>query len=157
MKYVQKGKGPGLYNVVHCSVTKSSQTLHNLMDCSRPGFPVLHCSPWVCSDSCPLSQWCHPTVSSSVVPFSSRPQSFLASGSFPMNQLFASVGQSVGASVSALPMNIQGWFPLGLTTWISLLSKGLSRLPGGAGIWVGLNSGKAEMGVLVMPREEEEN
>ena len=86
--------------------------------------------PRVCSDSCPLSQWCHPTISSSVVPFSSCLQSFPASGSFPRSQLFASGGQSIGASASAsvLPMNIQDWFPLGRTGWISLQSKGLSRV-----------------------------
>ena len=130
MKYVQKGKGPGLYNVVHCSVTKSSQTLHNLMDCSRPGFPVLHCSPWVCSDSCPLSWWCHPSISSSVIPFSSCLQSFSASGSFPMSPFYASGGQSIGVSASAsvLSMNIQDWFPLGWTGLISLLSNGLWRV-----------------------------
>ena len=83
-----------------------------------------------CSDSCPLSQWCHPTISSSVVSFSSRLQSFPASGSFPMNQFFASGGQSFGVSASAsvLPVNIRGWFPLGLTSLISLQSKGLSRV-----------------------------
>ena len=77
-----------------------------------------------------LSQWCHPIISSSVIPFSSRPQSFPASGSFPMNQLFPSGGQSIesSASASVLPMNIQGWFPLGWTGWISLQSKGLSRV-----------------------------
>ena len=77
----------------------------------------------VCSSSCPLSQWCHPTIASSVIPFSSCLQSFSASGSFPVNQLFTSGGQSIGASASAsvLPMNIQGWFPLGLTGLISLL------------------------------------
>jgi len=87
-------------------------------------------SPKVYSDSCPLSQWCHPTISSSVIPFSSCPQSFPASGSFTMSQFFASGGQSVGASASAsvLPMNIQGWFPLELTGLISLLPKGLSRV-----------------------------
>ena len=94
----------------------------------RLPYPSL--SPRVCSNSCPLSQWCHPTVSSSVIPFSSCLQSFLAPGSFPMNQLFTSDGQSIGASVSSsvLPMNIQGWLPLGLTGWISLKSKGLSRV-----------------------------
>ena len=78
---------------------------------------------------CPLSQWCHPTISSSVTPFSSSPQSFPASGSFPMSELFASGGPSIGASASAsvLPMNIQDWFPLGLTAMI-LQSKGLSRV-----------------------------
>ena len=82
------------------------------------------------SNSCPLSWWYHPTISSSVVPFSSHLQSFPASVSFPMSQLFASGGQSIGvsASVSVLPMNIQDWFPLGWTGWISLLSKGLSRV-----------------------------
>ena len=87
-------------------------------------------SPGACSDSCPLSQWYHPTISSSVVPFSSHLQAFPASGSFPMSQFFASGGQSIGVSASAsvLPMNIQDWFPLGLTDWISLLSKGLSRV-----------------------------
>ena len=77
---------------------------------------------------CPLSQWCHPTISSSVVPFTSCPQSLPASGSFPMSQLFASGGQSIGASATVLAMNIQGWYPLGLTGLISLLSKGLSRV-----------------------------
>ena len=88
------------------------------------------CHMQMCSNSCPSSQWCHPTIPSSVVPFSSCLQSFLASGSFPMNQFFASGGQSFGASVSAsvLPVNIQGWFPLGLTGWLSLQSNGLSRV-----------------------------
>ena len=78
----------------------------------------------------PLSRWCHPTISSSVVPFSSCPQSLPASGSFPMSQLFASGGQSirVSASTSVLPMNTQDWSPLGWTGWISLQSKGLSRV-----------------------------
>ena len=84
-------------------------------------------TPRVYSKSGPLSRWCHPTSSSSVVPFSSRLQSFPASGSFPMSQFFAS-GAKVSASASVLPMNIQDWFPLGLTGWISLLSKGLSRV-----------------------------
>ena len=82
------------------------------------------------SNSCPLSRWCHPTILSSVVPFSSHLQCFPASGSFPMSQLFASDGQSIGVSVSisVLPMNIQDWFPLGWAGWISLLSKWLSRV-----------------------------
>ena len=86
--------------------------------------------PGACSNSCLLSRWCHPTISSSVTPFSSCPPSFPASGSFPMSWLFTSGGQSTGASasVSVLPMNIQGWFPLGLTGFISLLFKGLSRV-----------------------------
>ena len=87
-------------------------------------------TPRACSNSCPSSQWCHPTISSSVVvPFSSHLQSFPASGSFQTSQFFASGGQSIGVSPSAsvLPMNIQDWFPLGLTGWISLQSEGLSR------------------------------
>ena len=92
--------------------------------------PCPSLSPKVCSNSCQLSQWCHPTISSSVASFSPCPQFFPASGSFAMNWLFASGGQSIGASASAsvLPMNIQGWFPLGLTSLISLQSKGLSRV-----------------------------
>ena len=86
--------------------------------------------PGVYSNSGPLSQWCHPTISSSVIPFSSRLQSFPASGSFQISQFFTSGGQSTGASASAsvLPMNIQDWFSLGWTGWISLQSKGLSRV-----------------------------
>ena len=82
------------------------------------------------SNSYPFSQWCHPTILSSVIPFSSCPQSFPASGSFQVSQLFTSGGQSIGVSASAsvLPMNIQDWFPLGWTGWISLQSKGLSRV-----------------------------
>ena len=99
------------------------------MNCSKPGFPV-HQTPRVYSNSCPLSWWCHPTISSSVVPFSSHLQSFPGSGSFQMSQFFASGGQNirVSASVSVLPMNIQDWFPLGCTVWISLQSKGFSRV-----------------------------
>ena len=84
-----------------------------------------------CSNSCPLNLWCHPTISSSVMLFSSHLQSFSASGSFQMSQFFTSGGQSIGASASAsvLPMNIQDWSPLGWTGWISLQSKGLSRVP----------------------------
>ena len=90
--------------------------------------PCPSSAPGACSNSCPLSWGCHPTISSSVVPFSSCPQSFPASGSFPTSWLFASGGQRIGASASVLPMNIQGWFPLGLTGLISLLFKGLSRV-----------------------------
>ena len=88
------------------------------------------CSVRICSNSCPLSSWCHPTISSSVVPFSSCLQSFPASGSFPVSQFFTSGGQSIGvsASTSVLPMNIQGWFPLEWTGWIPLQSKGPSRV-----------------------------
>ena len=87
-------------------------------------------SPRVCSNSCPLSWWCFSTISSSVIPFSSCPQSLPVSGSFAMSQLFASGDQSIGASASALvlPMKFQGWFALGLTGLMSLLSKGLSRV-----------------------------
>ena len=87
-------------------------------------------TPGVYTNSCPLNRWCHPTISSSVIPFSSCPQSFPASGSFPMSQLFASGGQSIGvsASTSVLPVNTQDWFPLGWTGWISLQSKRLSRV-----------------------------
>ena len=87
-------------------------------------------SPRVHSDSCPSSQWCYPAISSSVIPFSSCPQSFPVSGSFQISQLFASGGQSieVSASTPVLPMNIQDWFSLWWTSWISLQSKGLSRV-----------------------------
>ena len=87
-------------------------------------------TPGVCSNSCLSSWWCHPTISSSVIPFSSCPQSFPASGSSQMSQSFTSGGQSIGVSASAsvLPMNTQDWLPLGLTGWISLQSKGLSRV-----------------------------
>ena len=87
-------------------------------------------SPRIYSNSYPLSQWCHPTISSFVTPFLFYLQSFPASGSFPMSLLFASADQSTGASASAsvLPMNIQGWFPLGLISLISVQSKGLSRV-----------------------------
>ena len=92
------------------------------------GLPCLSPSPGVCSNSCPLSRWCHPIISSSAAPSSFCLQSFLASGSFPMSQLFAWGGQSIRASATVLPMSMQGWLPLGLTGLISLLSKGLSRV-----------------------------
>ena len=85
-------------------------------------------SPGVCSNSCPLSRWCHPTIWSSVIPFSSCLQALPASGSSPVSWLFTSVGQIIGASASVLPQNIQGWFSLGLTGWTSLLAKGPSRV-----------------------------
>ena len=93
---------------------------------ARP--PCLPPTPGVYSNSCPLSWRCHPTISSSVIPFSSCLQSFPASGSFPMSQIFTSDGQRIGASASVLPVNTQDWFPLGWTGLISLLSKGLSRV-----------------------------
>ena len=94
-------------------------------------------SPGVCSISCPLSWWCHPTILSPVSPFSSCLRSFPTSGSFPVSQLFTSGGQSIGASASAsvLPMNIQGWSPLGWTGLTSLLSKGLLRLFSSTTTW----------------------
>ena len=99
------------------------ESQHARPPCPSPT-PVVH------PDSSPSSQWCHPAISSSVLPFSSCPQSFPASGSFQMSQLFASGGQSIGvsASTSLLPMNTQDWCPLGWTGWISLQSKGLSRV-----------------------------
>ena len=116
-------------SVQFSSVSQSCPTLrpyepqHVRPPCPSPT-PGVHPNP------CPLCQWCHPTVSSSVIPFSSCPQSLPASGSFPMNQLFASGGQSTGvsASKSVLPMNTQDWSPLGWTGWISLQSKGFSRV-----------------------------
>ena len=100
------------------------------MNHSTPGLPCPSPTPGVYRNSCPSSWWYHPTISSSVVPFSSCPQSFPAAGSFQMSQLFTSGGQSARASASAsvLPMTIQDWSPLGWTGWISLQSKGLSRV-----------------------------
>ena len=104
----------------------SDSLQHNGLQHTRPSCPSPN--PGVYSNSYPLSQWCHPTILSSVIPFSS--QSFPASGSFQMSQFFVSGGQSIGVSDSAsvLSMNIQYWFPLGWTSWISLQSKGLSRV-----------------------------
>ena len=107
-----------------CSVVSSSLQPYGLQ---QARLPCPSSSPRACSNSCPLSCWCHPTISSSVVPFSCL-QSFPASGSFPVSQLFTSGGQSIGDSASVLPMNIQHCFPLGLTGVISLQSKGLSRV-----------------------------
>ena len=112
------------------SIAQSCLTLCNPLDCKTPGLPVHHQLPEL-TQTCPLSQWCHPTISSSVVPFWRRRghlQSFPASGSFLVSQFFASDGQSIGVSASVLPMNIQDFFPLGQTGWISLLSKGSSRV-----------------------------
>ena len=117
-------------SVQFSSVTQSCLTLYDSMDCSTPGPPRPSPTSGVYSNSCPLSRWCHITTSSSVFPFSSHLQSFPALGSFQMSQLFTSGGQSieVSASTSVLPMNIQDWFPLTWTGWISLQSKGLSRV-----------------------------
>ena len=107
------------------------------MNYSMPGFPVFHYLLDLAQTHVHWVSDTNPTILSSVTPFSSCPQSFPASGSFPVNQLFASGGQSIGASASesALPMNIQGWFPLGLTGLISLLSKGLSRVFSSTTVW----------------------
>ena len=123
----RSGKG-GFGSFQFCrSVVSDSLRPHGLQH-ARPPCPSP--TPGVYTNSCPLSRWCHPTISSSIFPFSSRLQSFPASGSFPMSQFFASGCQSIGASASAsvLPLNIQDWFPLGWTGWISLQSKRLSRV-----------------------------
>ena len=110
-----------------CSVVSDSLQPHGLQHARLPCPSQV---PGACSSSCPLSQWCHPTISPPVVPFSSCLQSFPASGSFLMSRLFASGSQNIGASASASfpPMNIQGWFPLGWIGLISLQSTGLSRV-----------------------------
>ena len=118
-------------NFKFSSVTQSCLTLRPRgLQHTRPPCPLP--TPRAYSNSCPSDQWCHPTISSSVIPFSSNLQSFPASGYFPMSQFFASGGQSIGVSVlgsaSVLPMNIQDWFPLQLMGWNSLLSKGLSKV-----------------------------
>ena len=112
-----------------CSVANSCLTLCDFMDCRMPGFPVLHYLPDFAQTYITESV-IHPIILSSVIPFSSCPQSFPPSGSIPVNQLFSSGGWSSGASAlaSVLPVNIHGWFPSGLTGLISLLSKGLSRV-----------------------------
>ena len=125
------------WNIQFSSVAQSCLTLcfpigleHDRLPCPSP-------TPGACSNSCPSSRWWHPTISSSVIPFSSCLQSFPASGSFLVSHFFASGGQSVGdsASASVLPMNIQDWLPLGLSDLISLLSKGLSRVFSKTYIW----------------------
>ena len=113
----------------YCSVANIFNSLlpHEL---SHTRLPCPSLSPGVCSNSCPVSQWCHPTISSSVAPLPTCLQSLLASEAFPVSWVFASGGQRIGASASAsvLSMNIQGWFLLGLTSLISLLSKGLPKV-----------------------------
>ena len=116
--------------VIDCKLLFSRSVLSNLSQpcgLQRTRLPCPSPSPGACSDSCPLSWSCHPTISSSVVAFSCS-QSFSSSGSFPVSRVFATGGQSMGASASVLPMNIQGWFPLWLTGFISMPSKGLSRI-----------------------------
>ena len=122
------------YLLLSRSVMSNSLRPHGLQ---HVRLPCPSSTPGACSNSCPLIRWCHPTISSSVVPFCSCPQSFPASRSFPISQLFASGGQSIGvsASASALPMIIQDWFPLGWTSWISLQSKGLSRIFSNTTVW----------------------
>ena len=121
----------------YCNLTGSAQFFRSVVSDSlwphepqhaRPPYPSP--TPGVHPNPCPLSRWYHPTILSSVIPFSSCPQSLPASGSFPMSQLFAWGGQSIGvsASTSVLPMNTQDWSPLGWTGWISLQSRGLSRV-----------------------------
>ena len=131
-KGVHKGciLSPCLFNLyAEFSSVQSRPTLCDPMDCNMPGLPAHHQLPEF-TQTHPLSQWCHPTISSSVVPFSSCPLSFPASGSFQMTQFFTSGAQSIGVSASAsvLPMNIQDWSPSGWTGWISLQSKGLLRV-----------------------------
>ena len=116
-----------IYSLFSHSVVSNSLLPHEPQHV-RPPCPSP--TPRVHPDQCPLSQWCHPTISSSVIPFSSCPQSFPASRSFQMSQLFTLSGQSIGVSAltSVLPMNTQDWSPLAQTGWISLQSKGLSRV-----------------------------
>ena len=119
--YILKLKMCSLYSVqFSCSVVSNSLWPHGLQH-ARPPCPSP--TPGLHSNSCPLSRWCHPTISSSVIPFSSHLQSFPASRSFQMGQFFSSSGQSFGISAAASvhPVNIQDWFPLGLTSWISFL------------------------------------
>ena len=127
MAYIQDGRDTPLQLLFSCSVVSDSLQPYGLQ---HARLPCPSPSPGVCWNSCPFSWWCHPTISSSIVPFYSCLQSFLASGSFPMSQFFASSGQSIGASASAsvLPMNIQDWFSLGL-------AKGLSRVFSSTTIW----------------------
>ena len=119
----------GQGTVQFSSVTQSCPTLCNRMACSTPGLPV-HYQLLELAQTSPSSHWCHPTISSSVVPFFSCLHTFPASGSFSISQFFAAGGQGIEAlaSASVLPMNIQDWSPLGWTCWISLQSKRLSRV-----------------------------
>ena len=132
--YMHKDRWVCFLLLLSCSVMSNSWRPHVLQHARLP-CPLP--SPRVCSNSCPLSQWCHPTISPSVIPYTSCLQSFRASESFLMTQLFTSGGQSIGASATAsvLPMNIQGWFPLGLTVLISLQPKGLSRIFSNTTVW----------------------
>ena len=122
-----------LYSILMYSVQFSPSVMSDSLQPRRPQHTRPPCpspTPGVYSNPCPLSWWCHATISPSVVPFFSRLHSFPASGSFPVSHFFASGGQRIGVSASAsvLPMNIQDWFPLGWTAWISFQSKELSRV-----------------------------
>ena len=125
--WLPKGKGRGFSSIPFSRSVVSDSLWPPGLQHARPPCPSP--TPGACSNSCPSSRWCHPTISSSVIPFSCL-QSFPASGSFPMSRFFASGGQSIGASASASvpPMNIHDWVPLGLTGLISLQSKGLSSV-----------------------------
>ena len=118
--FVGKGGGSVQFRRSVMSSLRPHGLQHARLPCTSP-------TPGACSNSCPLSWWCHPTISSFVIPFSSCLQSFIASGFFPMSKFLTSGGQSIGisASASVFPMNVQDWFPLGSIGWISLLSKGL--------------------------------
>ena len=126
--------GHKFFLLFNCQVMSDSSWPHEVQ---QARLPCPSPSPGVCSSSCPLHWWCHPTISSSVILFSFCPQSFPASGTFPMSRLFASGDQNTGASVlaSAVPMSIQGWFPLRLTALISLLSKALSGVFSSTTVW----------------------
>ena len=131
-KKVEEARASPRRSTAFSSVQFSRSVVSNSLQPHEPQHARPPCpspTPGVFSNSCPLSRWCHPAISSSVIPFSSCPQSLPESGSFPMSQLFASGGQSTGVSASAsvLPMNTQDWSPSGWTGWISLYSKGLSR------------------------------
>ena len=136
LKLKKVGKFTSPFNAVQFSRSIVSDSLrphesqHARPPCPSP-IPRVH------PNSCPSNRWCYPAISSSVVPFSSHLQSFPASGSFPMSQFFTSGGQSieVSASTSVLPMNVQDWFPLGWTGWISLQSRGLLRVFSNTTVW----------------------
>ena len=130
VKYYDRLKNVPLKLSIYILISQFTQSCPTLQshELQHAWLPCPSLIPGAYSNSCPLSQWCHPTISTSVIHFSSCLQSFPASGSFLMSRLFVSGGQSIGASASVLPINIQHWFPLGLTGFISLLSKGLSRV-----------------------------
>ena len=122
-------------NISLFTIQFSHSVKYNSLQPHGPQYARIPCpslSPGVCTNSCPSSRWCHPTILSSVVPFSSCLQTFPASGSFPMSQFFAPGGLSIGATASVFPMNSQGWFPLGLT---GLIPLGLSRIFSSTTVW----------------------